>query len=299
MEEKKSLLPPLFINSFAIKIIALVLMTIDHVLAAITNFGDLSPRNDVVLIIRGICRIAYPLFCFMIFQGVIHTKKFSNYALKLGICASAVSLGMIAVEYLPLFEGFTIRNEGIVFLDLLLGALAVYCLRHKKIYVKLLAFLPLAYSIISTFASGLECAVCGSEIWFIPFFMRTQYDFYGVLMMILIYFGYELSKYILSKYNGAYDDTKVGQFILNIGMIFGIVVAGLLYYFFQINQMDWFDLYLETIPDIQLIALFAVVIILFYNNRPGFNKVWFRHGCYLYYIVHLIIIYVVFMIIYF
>ena len=40
------------------------------------------------------------------------------------------------VEYAPLYDGFSVRNEGNIFIDLLLGAIAVFCLNHKKIWVK-------------------------------------------------------------------------------------------------------------------------------------------------------------------
>ena len=298
MEEVRNTSSPLFLNSFVIKIIAIVLMTIDHIGQALTSFAGFGSNDPFIMVLRAIGRISYPLFCFLIVQGALHTKRFSNYALKLGIVASAISLGMVLVEYLPLFEGFSIRNQGVVFVDLLLGATAVYCLKHKKILVKLLAVLPLAYSIASTFASGLDCVQCMREVWFVPFFMRTQYGFFGVVMMILIYLGHELANYILSTFNGAYDGTYTEKLIQNIAMAFGIVIACTIYYFWQVYQFDWFDLLSLSDPDFQLFAALSALIIVFYNSKPGFNKIWFRHGCYLYYIVHLIIIYGIFMIIY-
>ena len=298
MEEKEYSFPPLFINSFVLKVVALGLMTIDHIMAALSILGPFSSTNSTIIIIRGICRLAYPLFCFMIVQGAIHTKRFSNYALRLGIMASVISLGLILGYYLPFLKLEQLRNQGIIFLDLLLGAVAIYCLKNKRWSIKLLAILPVAYSVASTFARGLDCAVCGQDIWFVPFFMRTQYDFLGVLMMILMYVGYEFSNYIFSKYNGAYENTKAHQFSRNLSMVLALIAANLVFYVFQLNATEIFNLYVDTIPDIQLLSTLAVIFILFYNGKPGYNKIWFRHGSYLYYVVHLIIIFGIFVLIY-
>ena len=298
MEEKKSWFPPLFLNSFVLKIIALALMTIDHIAAFLVLLGPFSSLNQTILFIRALCRMAYPLFCFMIVQGAIHTKRFSNYALRLGIMASAISLGSILGYYLPFLQLTELRSQGNIFLDLLLGATAVYCLRNKRWGVKLLAVLPLVFSVASTFARGLDCYTCGNEVWFIPFFMRTQYDFLGVLMMILMYAGYEFANYILSRYNGIYEGTRIEQFAQNCGMVLGIVVANLAFYFFQLNATDVFNLYVDTIPDIQLLSTVGVLGIFFYNGKPGYNKIWFRHGMYLYYPVHILIIFGIFVLIF-
>ena len=298
MEEKKSWFPPLFLNSFVLKIVALALMTADHFVAALCVFGVISSSLSWVITVRGICRIAYPLFCFMIVQGAIHTRRFGNYALRLGIMAAAISLGLILGYYLPFLQIRELRDQGVIFIDLLLGAVAVYCLKNKNWGIKALALLPLIYSVASTFASGLDCFVCGNEIWWIPFFLRTQYGFLGVLMMILMYVGYEFANYILSKYNGIYDNTKTQLFAQNLGMILGLVAANLAYYFFQLNATEVFNLYVPTIPDVQMLSTFAVAFIFFYNDKPGYNKIWFRHGSYLYYLVHILIIFGIFMLIF-
>lgn len=298
MEERKSWFPPLFINSFVLKVIALALMTIDHFIAALQVFGIVSSTVTAVIVLRGICRIAYPLFCFMIVQGAIHTRRFGNYALRLGIMAAIIAIGLILGYYLPFLQIRELRDQGVIFIDLLLGAVAVYCLKNKNWGIKALAILPLAYSVVSTFARGLDCYTCGNDVWFIPFFLRCQYDFLGVLMMILMYVGYEFANYILSRYNGIYDNTKTQVFAQNLGMILGVVVANLAFYFFQLNATEVFSLYVNTIPDIQMISTFAILFIFFYNGRPGYNKIWFRHGSYLYYVVHILIIFGIFMLIF-
>ena len=131
---------PLILSSFWLKIIALLTMTIDHVGLAF----DIEP-------FRYIGRLALPLFCFMIAEGAIHTRSFKKYALRLGVMASVISLAILLSEVVPVFKnnGLSMRNDGVIFIDLLLGAVAVYLLRQNKWYLKLLAILPLAFGVTS------------------------------------------------------------------------------------------------------------------------------------------------------
>ena len=111
---------PLVLSNFWLKLIALLTMTIDHI-------GYLLPYSTTALIFRYIGRIALPLFCFMIAEGAIHTKNFNKYAFRLGLMASLISIAIIGSELIPYFkeQGFSMRDEGNIFIDLLLGAVAI------------------------------------------------------------------------------------------------------------------------------------------------------------------------------
>ena len=62
------------INSFALKMIAIITMVIDHVGAV------LFPMN---MIFRYIGRISFPLFVFLLVEGSIHTSKIRKYELRI------------------------------------------------------------------------------------------------------------------------------------------------------------------------------------------------------------------------
>ena len=120
-----------FLSGFWLKIIAFIFMTIDHVGWALAEFvGD---NFFLVEPFRYIGRLALPLFCFLIVEGVMHTKHFGKYALRLGIMATLISIGLVVVEYIPLFQGYSLWTLGNIFIDLLLGALTVYLLKRKEI----------------------------------------------------------------------------------------------------------------------------------------------------------------------
>ena len=290
MDHKRSF--PLVLSSFWLKMIAILTMTLDHVGYLMQFYGT---NYYVADIFRKIGRLALPLFCFMIVEGVIHTRSFKKYALRLGVMASVISISIIVLEYIP---GMSMRSEGVIFLDLLLGALAVYCLKQEKWYFKLLAILPLGYGIASFVASSLEACGCRHILW-LPYFMRTQYGWYGIALIIGFYVAYLLAKLFIkvtSQKTMIPEETYVGSNLernaINIISVLVLGVVTVLLYFVNNFIPDEYQ-YLDV--TMQLYAIISGVFILLYNGYRGYNKKWFQYGCYLYYAIHLPLIAAIFL----
>lgn len=285
---------PLVLSSFWLKIAALLTMTIDHIGYAMMMF---NMNYSLALVFRCIGRLALPLFCFMIAEGAIHTKNFNRYALRLGIMASAVSLIILGSETIPFFKnnGLSMRDEGIIFLDLLLGALTIYFLRQKKWYLKLLALLPLAYGVASFIATCFESCHCYGEILWFPYFMRTQYGWYCILMILGFYFAHFVANWVIRLASevshipyDAYEGTNYQRNTLNIVSTLIMVAITALYClmgYLLPPQFVYFGY------DIQFYAVISGVFILLYSGLRGYNKAWFQYGSYLYYLVHLPVVY--------
>ena len=286
---------PLILSNFWLKVIAFLTMTIDHL-------GFLLPRFNPELanVFRYIGRLALPLFCFMIVEGAIHTKNFKKYALRLGVMASLISLGILFSDIIPFFRdnGFSMRNEGVIFIDLLLGATAAFCLRQKKWYIKALSTLPLVYSVASFIATALESCGCHGHILWFPFFMRTQYGWYAVLMCILFYFAAPLTNIFISYLSNTtgidkenYKGSNIERNANNIISVLMLAAATLLLYgcgeLMPVKYVFW-------VQNLQLFAIVSGAFILLYNGYRGYNKKWFQYGSYLYYPLHMAILYLIF-----
>ena len=284
---------PLLLSNFWLKLIALLTMTIDHI-------GYLLPYSTTALVFRYIGRLALPLFCFMIAEGAIHTKNFNKYAFRLGLMASLISIAIIGSELIPYFkeQGFSMRDEGNIFIDLLLGAVAIYLLRQNKWYIKLLAILPIAFGIASFVATALESCGCHGHILWFPFFLRTQYGWFAIVLIVGFYVAHYLSN-IFIKYHSSisgisYDLYKGSNFernTLNIISVMALAVISLIYYILgQIMPTQY--VFWDAI--MQLFAIVSGAFILLYNGLRGYNKKWFQYGSYLYYPIHMVILYLIF-----
>lgn len=100
------------INGFTLKIIAIVTMFIDHATAIFIEgllnkrgLNDITSTEDYIsfmakngslyswdLFLRGVGRIAFPIFIFMLVQGFVHTHSKAKYALRLLIFAIVAEL---------------------------------------------------------------------------------------------------------------------------------------------------------------------------------------------------------------
>lgn len=143
------------LDGFWLKIIAMVTMVIDHCGAYFVNYS--SPAYYVLRIIG---RISFPIFAFLITEGVYYSKKPLLYFLRLFILDIIINLG----EFI-----FLHQYEGSVLLTFVLGGLSIYLLDNKNPYYKLLACLPITIGILTGFI-------------FFP--IRMQYGPYGLLVIL-------------------------------------------------------------------------------------------------------------------
>ncbi len=286
---------PLILSSFWLKIIALLTMTIDHV----GLLFNIEP-------FRYIGRLALPLFCLMIAEGVIHTKSFKKYVLRLGIMASVISLIIVLTDVVPLIRnnGGSMKDARVIFIDLLLGAVAVYCLKNKKWYIKLLALLPLAYGITSYIVTCHDACGCQGEVLWFPYFLRTQYGWLGIALVIGFYFATLLGRLFVKSFSAQsgtdpnlYKDSNLERNAINIVSVLLLTVLSVILYFSESFISANIYYMPAAMTDIQIYAIISGAFILLYNGRRGYNRKWFQYGSYLYYPLHLAIIVLIFVLV--
>lgn len=290
----------LFLSSFFIKVFALLFMTLDHVgLLLATMYPYKLDAVNASNVLRGFGRLALPLFVFMIVEGVIHTKNFKKYILRLGIMATLITIALIVVAYVDFgFDTSAIAGAGNIFLDLTLLAITIFLLNQKNNYLKLLAILPVGLSILSFVVKGYEVSYLAIIHWY-PTWLYLQYDWFSIILGIAFFIAYKIGDlYIsISKNQFSVDESywEINgnkRFLINIIQVFMLALVSVLYYSFKYIWPSGVFWDVET----QLFAIFSGAFILLYNGTRGYNAKWFQYGSYLYYPLHLIVIFLVFII---
>lgn len=154
------------LSSFGLKYIALLTMTIDHIGAIFLTYGSL-PYS----IARGIGRIAFPIFCFLLVEGFRHTSNRRSYFLRLLLFAflSEIPFDAALFQFPQVTDPSILFSHQNVFFTLALGFLAL-CLLEKYwwdgFFLRL--FIPLCF--------------CGlAEL------LHTDYSMVGVMVILLFY----------------------------------------------------------------------------------------------------------------
>lgn len=276
------------LSSFALKLIAIVTMTLDHLGLLIYDYAvnDTLSEN-----LRNVGRFALPLFCFMIVEGVIHTRSFSKYILRMGVIATAVLAAQIFMEYVM---GYSLR-QGNIFLDLILCALMIKCLMSDKWFIKLLAILPIAFSVLSYWMFSYEAVPQNGHIDAFPYFLRMQYSLYSCIMALGYYLCGRLGS-IIAKNGGEAEE----RILKNLFCAMSLVIVTLINYFLEFSLDNGVIAGLSTDSDYnqQNYAMISGVFILLYSGKRGYNAKWFKYGQYLYYPLHILALFGIFTIIF-
>lgn len=141
-------------NTEKLKVWALVLMTIDHIGLVFEN----QLPFEVMMILRILGRLSFPVFAYCISVSAVHTRSKKNYLIRLGVAA------VISQPFFMLLTG----GLNILFTFLIaVMAIWLYVLAEKKI-----GFLALSIPV------GLGAL---GEL------VHVDYGIYGILMVFLFY----------------------------------------------------------------------------------------------------------------
>ncbi len=261
-------------SSLTLKIIAIVTMVLDHVGYFI--YGLQIPYSyELHLICRIIGRISMPIFCFMIAEGFRKTRDPYRYAARLALAAliseipynlcfwgSPIATGSLNVMF-TLFFGLL----GLIFYKLVLD-------KTKRPAVAVLTLIPICLAV---------------------HFLGADYSFYAPLFIFFFYL--------------ASPDTQNGRILtLIITLIFGfreVMQYGLLRFVSILTSLIPFVPTYESagLTDwscVQIFAAAAALLLFFYNGKPGrrpenkLGQLAVKYSFYLFYPLHLIIIWIIF-----
>ena len=180
-----------FLDSFTLKMIAIITMVIDHV------GYILFPEN---MTFRAIGRIAFPIFCFLIVEGFHHTRSHTNYLIRL--CVFAL---LSEIPFDLAFFGTVMdwgHQNGCI--TLALGLASIFCLEEmntKKIYaIPFVLIFAASYLVHCDYGIGGVLLICMFYLtretpWMrmiltalILYIFFGAFELYGLIAMVFITF---------------------------------------------------------------------------------------------------------------
>ena len=182
-------------NGNQLKLIAVVSMIIDHIAYLFIGEGMLAPAMQagkelpaflmLYRVMRVIGRIAFPIFCFLLVEGFLHTKSRQRYAIRLGLFALISEIPFdLFISGNKFFVNWEFQN---VMITLLLGLIMLELLERLDIRKKNAldqgrshisgAFQP--ELLAQLFVIFLFCAIA----WIV----RCDYGYIGIMLTALFY----------------------------------------------------------------------------------------------------------------
>lgn len=151
-------------NNFTLKTIAILSMLIDHIGAVF------YPQYGWMRIVG---RLAFPIFCFLLVEGMFHTRDIKNYAVRLGLFAF---LSEIPFD-LAFYGTLVFLEHQNVFFTLFIGLIVIVQLEKSK----------------KEGRKGIIGGIIAILGMLLAHFLKTDYGFFGILL-ILCFYIFRISK---------------------------------------------------------------------------------------------------------
>lgn len=291
----------LFLNEFVLKIVALVTMTLSHIgfmLATQGYYLEGSSGYSAGIILQYIGRLSFPLFAFMLAEGLHKTRNRENYLIRLAGMAVLILIAQVILYAIDKGNAGTL--EGNAFLDLTLGALFICLIENSKKPLRILALLPLGYVILCYAMDVSEIFAHQNNaisVWSngYPLFLRASYSIFGFSLILLLYYARPWSIKMMrllaqdeEVFQNIATEEKIQGFSNSMSAVFLVLVNLLFWTLAKCNLPDPYSM------GAQSYSALSALFILFYNGKRGYDKKWFRLFSYLYYPVHLVLIWRIF-----
>ena len=253
------------ISGSTLKIIAIVTMFIDHVGATIVQ-RELYNGYSVMaigIIMRLIGRLAFPIFCFLLVEGFLHTSNIKKYATRLFLFAL---FSEIPFDF-AFYKAFFAWEHQNVFFTLFIGILVMFGVDFvRKKYKENKSLRTLLVSLV------IVVGMVVAEL------IKCDYASLGILVILVLYLFHDLK--------------SIGSVLVcTIFIAYCISPAIAMYneleiYGFRATNLYGYVCYM-LISVLQAYASLAFIPIHFYNGEKGLSLKYFFYA---FYPVHLLLL---------
>ena len=316
------------ISGSTLKLIAIITMLIDHTAATILDntlyargfdkldqsdsqaFMDFISDNALLysadMMMRLIGRIAFPIFCFLLVEGFLHTRNQWKYAGRLAVFAL---ISEIPFDLAFHKTAFYLQYQN-VFFTLLIGLMVLMGFRYLAIKAEHKQWLPglavlgaiaagsyisyMANGFLSGFQSGLNSmgitvSLSNNNVKFV---MAIMFSGIALICYLIMY-----RKGLQQKASAFFADLAVlvaGMYLAELlctdysGM--GVLTIAVIYWLrkVRVRAMIGGCTVLSIMSMIEIVSFVDVLLIHFYNGKRGMNL---KYIFYAFYPVHLLILY--------
>lgn len=185
------------VSGYTLKMVAVISMLIDHTAATIleriltvasaTRFGFVSTHwNEFYAlygVMRGLGRLAFPIYCFLIVEGFLHTRSVAKYAARLFVFA-LISEIPFDLAFRKSFWDMSYNN---VFLTLFLGLVAIAGIRKVNTTIDCFkedGSLNYATLLLRSMINMLVIFAC---MFVAEYLLKTDYGAAGIIAIVLLY----------------------------------------------------------------------------------------------------------------
>ena len=253
-----------------LKLIAYITMLIDHTAHILLQNGIMVayPQcfpyvKPVMILMRGIGRIAFPIFSFLLVEGLIHTRSRIRYMLR---------ILLLAIISEPVFD---YANNGVF-----------YYADYQNVFITLLIA-----GTTMCLLSLIERSYRLNSNIYVMYAMQVIVVIAGCLLAELLKVDYGMSGIIIPLIMGAISRLKLDSSSAFALYFVGTVIARVIRNIvnapaYMLNPRMWYEKYLMyTINNLQIFAILALIPIFMYDGTKG--KPMPKAVYYLFYPVHM------------
>ncbi len=273
----------LIINNEILKLIALIAMTLSHVGLFISSSN--SNLSNIFLIIGS---ISFPLFLFLNLESNTYTSSNIKYILRLLIMSIVIYLGILIISLTSNNEFYKYGN---IFIDLLLYSLIYFLIIKYKSNLKYIYLFIIFIYFIITHLIKIDIISINNSLYKIVGGLFPQYNLFGLFLFLITLLSFKVYTSKVNKINKEFINSNDYKFSLNIIYCIILAIFSLIAYAFTYIDKNYLGVDLVYSTYIVLGALF----IIFYNHKKVTNSKIIKYSFYLYYPLHLVILYLIFM----
>ena len=164
------------LTSFKLKMIALFCMTCDHIGYVLCHKGLMQD------VFRGVGRLSFPLFAFLLAEGFYYTSNRLKYAIRLGVFAI---ISEVPFDYMR-FKSFFYMGKQNIFFSLFIGFVAIWLIdriRKYEVYYPKKLLDRYGLQNMNIIAELIVMIVSFGVAWV----MRCDYSYAGIILIIAFY----------------------------------------------------------------------------------------------------------------